>query len=67
MVEVWYKLVYIHDVRVGILVGEIIKPPMLGWDWDGMKDNAPFQMKNNVKPITKTPCKGVPSYIKTEH
>ena len=36
-------------------------------DVGGKKDNASTGMKNNVKPIMETPCKGVPIYIKSEH
>ena len=68
MVEmaVWYKLVYIHDVgrawagkqRNAFNQGRAVWVNLIiilsGWVWEGMKDNAPFQMKNNVKPITKT-------------
>ena len=55
------------DAWAGSWVGEIIKLPIFGWDWVGMNDNAPFQMKNNVNLITKTPCKGVSIYIKIMH
>jgi len=58
---------YIYDTRVDAS-GKIIKPLLfLGWDWVGLKNNAPAEIKNNVKPITKTPCKGVPICRKTEH
>ena len=52
MVEVVYKLVYILYSAGGC---------------GGVKDAASTGIKNNVKPIMETPCKGVPICRKTEH
>jgi hypothetical protein len=64
---------YMHTLSIGWEVR--VNKRMLSRFWGGdfsfgvgkIRNNALLQMENNVNPITKTPCKGVPIYIKSEH